>query len=198
MQLVRVALISLCLMACGRAETSSFLSAGPESSKKYPQNPNEAVTPGTTCSHPDSYRYKEKVPYCNRDVDSSLKKEIIREYDQKFGYQIQTFPRSQFKIDHYIPLCMGGGNDQENLWPQHRSVYELTDAIEQKLCQLMTNNLMMQKEAIGVIRNVKNHLDQARSVENELNDRLGKDLLDEAELQGLDVSDLREQFSAQN
>lgn len=197
MQLARVALVSLCLVACGRAETSSFLSES-GGGKQYPQNPNETVTPGTTCTHPDSYRYKEKVPYCNRDVDSSLKKEIIREYDLKFGYKIQTLPRNQFKIDHYIPLCMGGGNDQENLWPQHQSVYELTDAIEQKLCQLMSNDQMRQKEAIGVIRNVKNHLDQARSVENELNERLGKDLLNEAELQGLDVSDLREQFSAEN
>ncbi len=175
MQLARFALLSLCLVACGGPEMGSSLS---EASRKYPENPNETVTPGTTCAHPDSYRYAEKVPYCNRDVDSSLKKEIIREYDQKFGYAIQSLPRTQFKIDHYIPLCMGGGNDQANLWPQHQTVYEFTDAIEQKLCQLMSGGKMLQKEAITVIKNVKNHLDQARAVENELNDRLGQGFVD--------------------
>ena len=73
-------------------------------------------------------------------------------------------PRGKFKIDHYIPLCMGGSNERINLWPQHESVYKITDALEQKLCEKMAQGKMLQSEAIDLIREAKNHLDEAPDI----------------------------------
>src|SRR5690349_1786167 len=88
----------------------------------FPRGPEHSVTPGSLCGHADARRYPERVPYCNRDVSSGLKREIFRDYDQRFGYRTTQLPRAQFKIDHLIPLCMGGSNERNNLWPQHETI----------------------------------------------------------------------------
>ena len=80
--------------------------------------------------------------------------------------------RAQFKIDHLIPLCAGGSNEEVNLWPQHKSVYELTDPIEPVLCDLMKRGAMKQEEAIRIIREVKNNLETAKDVLAALKQRL--------------------------
>ncbi len=122
------------------------------------------MTPGSTCQHASRYRYPEKIAYCERNVDSSLKREVIRDYHQKLGYKIQTMDRQAFKIDHYIPLCMGGSNSRDNLWPQHRSVFEITDHLEQLLCEKMAEGVLRQAEAIDLIRKAKNNLDQVDDI----------------------------------
>jgi hypothetical protein len=73
-------------------------------------------------------------------------------------------PRGKFKIDHYIPLCMGGSNERANLWPQHESVYTITDPLEQALCAKMSEGKLLQSAAIDLIRQAKNHLDQAPDI----------------------------------
>ena len=40
----------------------------------YPTQPLASVTPGVLCSEPDSFRYAEHIPYCERDVNSKMKK----------------------------------------------------------------------------------------------------------------------------
>ena len=80
--------------------------------------------------------------------------------------------RQEFKIDHFIPLCMGGGNDVANLWPQHRTVYEVTDPLEDQLCQLMSLGDMDQAKAIETIRYAKHHLDEAKGIEDQMQQRL--------------------------
>lgn len=122
------------------------------------------MTPGSVCKNPSRYRYPEKIAYCERDVHSSLKREIIAEYDRKLGYRIQSMDRQAFKIDHYIPLCMGGSNRPDNLWPQHRSVYEVTDPLEQVLCEKMALGDIRQAQAIDLIRQAKNDLDKASEI----------------------------------
>ena len=134
------------------------------SSKNFPIGPDSDVTPGETCQHADTYRYPERIAYCERDVDSQLKKEIIAQYDSEFGYNIGGMPRNKFKIDHYIPLCMGGSNSRTNLWPQHESVYKITDPLEQQLCEKMAQGKLLQAEAIDLIREAKNHLDEAPDI----------------------------------
>lgn len=135
---------------------------------QYPTQPNDDLTPGGLCDSPDSYRYPEHIAYCQRNVDGSLKAEIIREYDSKLGFHIQQMNRVDFKIDHYIPLCMGGSNGRDNLWPQHKSVFEATDRIEEQLCRLMEKARMLQREAITIMRRAKNNLDEAPRISQEL------------------------------
>ncbi len=120
----------------------------------FPESPDPVATPGDLCDKPDSYRYPERIPYCERDVDSRLKRDVAH-YDQELGYEIQRVGRANFKIDHLIPLCMGGSNDEENLWPQHKSIYELTDPLEPALCEQMAAGRMRQAEAVALILQAK-------------------------------------------
>lgn len=132
--------------------------------QEFPTNPDQQVTPGTFCTHPNSYRYKEHIPYCNRNVSSQEKLQIIATYNDTLGYRIDLKQRSQYKIDHLIPLCAGGSNDKENLWPQHKSVYTITDPVEQLACERMVEGKLLQKQAVELIFKAKDDLSKAEEV----------------------------------
>jgi hypothetical protein len=134
------------------------------SAKDFPYYPDPKMTPGKLCDRPDRYRYPEGIAYCDRDVDSETKDSIIAQYDLKFNYRIKSLPREDFKIDHFIPLCMGGSNDLDNLWPQHKSVWEVTDPIEPILCTKMAQGKISQKDAIKLLMEAKLNLENAGKV----------------------------------
>lgn len=131
---------------------------------QYPIHPHEEMTPGALCNNPDSYRYPEHISYCNRSVETQLKREIIVKYDQSFGYRIASSNRADFKIDHLIPLCMGGANHIDNLWPQHKAVYAITDPLEPTFCNKMKEDKLHQKEAVELIIYAKHHLDEVADI----------------------------------
>lgn len=130
----------------------------------FPKGPRVEMTPGSVCRGGGTRRYPERIAYCTRSVDSRLKREIIRAYDREFGYHIGEMPRGQFKIDHYIPLCAGGSNEADNLWPQHKSVYDITDPLEPVLCEKMSKGRLLQAEAIELIKEAKNDLSKAPAI----------------------------------
>lgn len=132
--------------------------------ENFPKNPDPILTPGVLCAHPDSQRYKEQINYCNRNVETSLKADIIATYDRERGFKIRSMPRNKFKIDHYIPLCMGGANDRDNLWPQHETVFKVTDELEATLCQKMADGKLLQRDAMLLIKRAKNNLNEARDI----------------------------------
>lgn len=134
----------------------------------YPTSPDPRLTPGSVCTKPSSHRYPEQINYCERNVESSLKREIMKRYDRELGYNITRMDRMQFKIDHYIPLCMGGSNDETNLWPQHRTVYERTDELEFTLCEKMKEGRLKQSAAIQYIKRAKIHLEEAEAILHEV------------------------------
>lgn len=137
--------------------TSTVLASGPAIKGEYPKGPDASMTPGSLCDRPDEYRYAEKIPYCNRDVDSSLKADIFQDY-RNIGWQLPANQRSSYKIDHLIPLCMGGSNQENNLWPQHVSVYQQTDLLEQVGCDKMKAGKLKQAEAIKMLLAAKRDL----------------------------------------
>lgn len=137
--------------------------------EKFPKGPRLAITSGKTCDRPNSYRYSEKIAYCDRDVSVETKESIINEYDQKYGYSIANMPRSEFKIDHLIPLCAGGSNDVENLWPQHKSVYTITDPLEPVVCQKMAKGRLRQADAILLVLEGKTDLSRTKAIIQYLN-----------------------------
>jgi hypothetical protein len=171
-----IGMAALLLAACGPGvDPGSQLSARPTSADgRFPLAPDESLTPGTTCQNPSEYRYPERIPYCKRSVSTSQKNKIIQTYDKTFNYTIGSMPRNDFKIDHYIPLCMGGSNDAANLWPQHKSLYVYTDDLEQTLCLYLERGRMKQVEAIAYIKYVKNNLDAVESVEEEIKSTYGR------------------------
>jgi len=151
----------------------STVSLADAANRNFPETPDMKMTPGSTCARPNAYRYPEKVPYCERGVESETKWAIIREYDTELGYSIERTGRVNFKIDHLIPLCMGGSNEVTNLWPQHKSIYELTDPLEPVLCGKMAEGRMSQVQAIDIIRRAKQNPTEAPQILKELGGKQG-------------------------
>jgi hypothetical protein len=163
--------VSLCslmsvLFACGEAPstTAGARLSAIEDNGRFPVTPDHSLTPGSKCEDPDTHRYPERIPYCKRDVESSRKATIFVTYDRELGYETTQMNRQQFKIDHYIPLCMGGSNENSNLWPQHSTVYELTDPAEGYLCERMAEGRLLQAKAIEIIRAIKADPERGSSI----------------------------------
>ncbi len=119
----------------------------------YPMTPDADETPGSVCTTSnddfDEYRYPEKIPYCGRNVASSLKKEIYE------WYGISESERKDYTIDHLIPLSIGGDNDRRNLWPEHKEVKATRPDLEMKLYKQLRDAKIKQKIAIERILEVK-------------------------------------------
>jgi len=142
--------------------TSLTLSAG--EGARFPKSPILEETPGKLCSSPTAFRYPEQIAYCERNVDSYTKKAVIQKYDKLFGFSISSMNRLDFKIDHLIPLCAGGANSEDNLWPQHKSVYAITDPLEPVVCQKMLEGKLKQADAVKLIIQAKTNLDQVPAI----------------------------------
>lgn len=130
----------------------------------FPQGPNPVLTPGALCQGGRTFRYPERIPYCDRKVDKKTKDDVIKEYDEELGYSVRSMPRGEFKIDHFIPLCAGGSNTPDNLWPQHQSVYAYTDALEPLICEKMAQGRLRQAEAVQLIREAKIDLSKVDAI----------------------------------
>ena len=135
----------------------------------FPLEPDHKETPGTLCTDPDEYRYPEKIPYCKRDVSKSKKNQVIKVYENDLGFEILDLGRENFKIDHLIPLCAGGSNDDSNLWPQYKEIYAHTDPVEQILCEKMAAGMLLQKDAVVLILDMKHYRKSPEEVLNILN-----------------------------
>lgn len=129
-------------------------------SMAYPMSPDPKLTPGALCDTPDRYRHPEQIPYCERNVNSFTKEIIFSNYRRILGYRLNS-DRSNFKVDHFIPLCFGGSNNEENLWPQHISISAITDPIEAIGCEKLGQGKIKQKELIDLIVKVKHDLSKA-------------------------------------
>lgn len=131
-----------------------------------PLKPDPRMTPGQLCGQPKRVRYPEKIPYCEREVDSMTKDAVFEAY--KRIYKMTRYSRHQFKIDHYIPLCMGGANEPANLWPQHLTISLITDKSEALLCKAMSLGKLKQSAAIESMTRAKNDHAYARQLEQQL------------------------------
>lgn len=135
---------------------------------EYPQGPATNLTPGSLCERASEYRYPEQIAYCKRDVSSTQKRDIFEDY-RGLGFNLDPNHRSSYKIDHYIPLCAGGSNKDDNLWPQHMSIYAITDPMEQVGCEKLKVGKIAQAELIRIIKLVKHDLSQAANAFRFLN-----------------------------
>lgn len=83
-----------------------------------PVTPNAKLTPGMTFLDVSVERVCQKG-YANafhggvRNVPESVKRKVFIAYFGKVPTNTQDY-----EIDHLCSLCLGGSNDQANLWPQ--------------------------------------------------------------------------------
>ncbi len=81
-----------------------------------------------TCGHSKEYR---------SSMNNARRDEILTRY----GLPPGTHP--DYEIDHLIPLCLGGGDDPSNLWPQPRRSIEpkwnaeAKDRLERFICDMV-------------------------------------------------------------
>lgn len=119
----------------------------------YPVKPNPEVTVGDFCNEKDpdfvGYRYKEKIPYCIRNVSGWTKAEI---YDL---YGIPEDCRDEYTVDHFVPLALGGSNHDPNLWPEHKHVKATRQNLEMEVYTQLKNGEISQREAVQVITHAK-------------------------------------------
>lgn len=118
-----------------------------------PARPDPIATPGELCDRKDldfiEYRYKERIPYCVRNVSTELKVEI---YDY---YKVPESKRRFYTIDHFIPLSIGGSNKAINLWPEHKKIKELRMNLENEVYDEVKSGQMTQEEAVDKIIKAK-------------------------------------------
>ncbi len=130
-----------------------FTSFSSIAGRAYPRFPDLKATPGSLCNTPDTHRYPEQIPYCERSLNSFDKELVFIAY-RKLGWSLSG-ERSQYKVDHFIPLCAGGSNEMDNLWPQYYTISKLTDPLEQLGCEVLAKGNITQKELISLIMEAK-------------------------------------------
>lgn len=112
--------------------------------------PDPSKTPGVLCTATDPnfsmYRYAEQIAYCNRNVPTPERDSIGA------AYGIPQADFANYEFDHYIPLSIGGNDDQGNLWPQPHVEALRKDVVEQQVFDGMNNGTMTQAQAIALIR----------------------------------------------
>lgn len=92
----------------------------------------EYHTPVQVCGHSSEHRH----------FSNALRDEVLARYGLPRG------PHPDYEIDHLVPVCLGGGNDVSNLWPQPRRNIELKwnaeakDRLETVLCDLVCDGLL--------------------------------------------------------
>jgi hypothetical protein len=100
-----------------------------------PQNysdlyPNRAIVTGDILERNKSIICKTGYSSTVRNVPLSLRKKVFArdgvEYPQ---------PRFTYELDHWLPLCLGGSNDESNLFVQFEPYYKWKDRVEVYLCK---------------------------------------------------------------
>ena len=125
------------------------------SSLVIPITPDRSISPGGVCTEASTdfmeYRYQEQIPYCVRNVAVGTKASIYNKY------RISADSRSEYTIDHIIPLSIGGSNTPSNLWPEHKVIKQERRNLEYCLYLNLRDGVINQKEAIDIVLDAKFH-----------------------------------------
>jgi hypothetical protein len=111
--------------------------------------PDDALTPGVVastdpndvCGVIDGLSYSKR----HRHTPQGLKEEVYA------AYQVHREDREgrNFEIDHRVPLCLGGADVRENLWPQEgwqSPSYHDKDWLEETVCRMVCRERAMTLE----------------------------------------------------
>jgi hypothetical protein len=133
-----------------------FVSTAIFSQTLFPPMPS---VPGSLCEESDQdfkeHRYRENVIICERNVTSPRKDKVC--------LRDGVSDRSNYNVDHIIPLFMGGSNHDDNLWCQHKSIY--TGKEEQQIYLKLREDEITQAQAITIIKKIKFKTIQKNTIE---------------------------------
>ena len=101
-------------------------------------------------------------------MSSKTKQQIFSVYRNQLGYRLDLHKREDYKIDHFIPLCAGGSNEVTNLWPQHVSIFTVTDPVESLGCEKLSAGKISQMNLVKLIRSAKLNLSNVPQAYNYL------------------------------
>lgn len=120
---------------------------------RVPLKPDPSFTNGDYCDQNDEdfdqVRYAEKVAICRRAVTWYTKDEVYK------NYKISERCRHYYTVDHFIPLSMGGSNQMENLWPEHKDVKATRQNLEQELYLELNRGQITVEQAVATIVQAK-------------------------------------------
>lgn len=91
---------------------AAFLATTLAQATKYPYLPNPMLTPGVAATTDINIICEKSYPQRARKVSAATKNKVYRTY----GVDKEQCVKG-CKIDHLIPLAIGGSNDIKNLWP---------------------------------------------------------------------------------
>jgi hypothetical protein len=112
----------------------------------FPLRPDDSLTPGVVastdaddvCGIVDGLTYSKR----HRHTSPELKREVYA------AYHVDHAGR-EFEMDHRVPLCLGGADVRENLWPQagwqHPSYHD-KDVLEETVCRMVCRDHTMTLE----------------------------------------------------
>lgn len=89
-----------------------FLFCVPVFASTYDDFPNPRLTPGVVASTDTALVCEKDYPSRSRHVTSSTKNKVY----ERYGVDKALCDKG-CKIDHLVPLSIGGANDIQNLWP---------------------------------------------------------------------------------
>ena len=115
----------------------------PVLAEELPIRPDDTLTPGVVgsaefadvCGLVDGQTYSQR----HRETTQKMKNEAYA------AYSVNKAGR-EFEIDHRVPLCIGGADDPQNLWPelgwQHPSFHD-KDRLEARVCRAVCRTRTM-------------------------------------------------------
>jgi hypothetical protein len=123
----------------------------------WPALADPAIVPDPILT-PGAVRTTDAGETCS--ADTRALRHWSRERDDRImeEYGLQPGPHPNYEVDHLIPLCLGGADDDKNLWPQPRRLLEpewnaeRKDDLEAKLCQMVCAGKIAVTEAQQAIR----------------------------------------------
>ena len=129
----------------------SIAQAAPVKAGKV-QSPQFKITPGLLCSKADPdfsfLDYPEKIARCARNIGDAEKTKVAATYG--------NIPRASwvnYEFDHLLPVCAGGSNSADNLWPQPIIEAHKKDILEVDICLAMKAGTLKQVDAVKKIYN---------------------------------------------
>jgi hypothetical protein len=127
-----------------------LVAAAPAAAQDWAIVPDPTLTPGAV-------RTTDVADICS--TPTSGLRHWSRERDDRIlsEYGLPTGPHPSVEIDHLIPLCLGGADDDKNLWPEPRRSIEkewpaeLKDDLEHRLCETVCAGELDAREAQRLI-----------------------------------------------